>query len=289
MEKSSGNNFSRIFSQQPLNQTKKIEFNLKNLPISKCSYHNDLPIMNFCKSPDCLMPLCAECIKIHSMQHRENNSFGDFETLEAIFKETYESLSKFGNFMEEDIKKIHNLQHKNKNAYINLEEKIQVEKNKLIEIIENYFNCLMKEGREEVSKNENRFDEEIDKAFEEIKEKKEFLNKFFSKIQSKKYLKHVIQFFHDDFDKQFNNFHKNISNFIEGIESKFISPIVDYNKLNLISQELPFYIFFPNDNKYVPYNLKPIGKEKIDIQEIPNINFLSSSNHKKTVYYLIFK
>ena len=31
-----------------------------------CAYHPKERITNFCKDPDCLLPLCPKCIKIHT-------------------------------------------------------------------------------------------------------------------------------------------------------------------------------------------------------------------------------
>lgn len=41
-----------------------------------CAFHPSLPIVNFCRSPQCLLPMCPKCVKIHSAEHAKTGTHG---------------------------------------------------------------------------------------------------------------------------------------------------------------------------------------------------------------------
>ena len=44
-----------------------------------CAFHPKEAIVNFCRNEDCLLPLCPSCIKIHTEEHRGEQTYGQFE------------------------------------------------------------------------------------------------------------------------------------------------------------------------------------------------------------------
>lgn len=44
------------------------DFQFQNPPLAKCLYH-PLPIKHFCTIPECLMPLCSDCLMNHPRDH----------------------------------------------------------------------------------------------------------------------------------------------------------------------------------------------------------------------------
>jgi len=44
-----------------------------------CAFHPKELIFNFCKNSDCLLPLCPTCVKVHSEEHRVEQTYGQFE------------------------------------------------------------------------------------------------------------------------------------------------------------------------------------------------------------------
>lgn len=70
-----------------------------------CPYHMDDRITNFCKSYQCLLPMCPKCVKAHTEDHaRVGNRYftsgthGDFDTIENCLeyadKKLVESMKK---------------------------------------------------------------------------------------------------------------------------------------------------------------------------------------------------
>ena len=51
------------------------------VPQITCAFHRDYKISNFCLAKQCNLPLCPQCVNIHTLEHRENGSHGDYETL----------------------------------------------------------------------------------------------------------------------------------------------------------------------------------------------------------------
>ena len=48
----------------------------------ECRNHPKHAITNFCKNPNCYLPLCPECVVVHTAYHRERNLHGEFDTIE---------------------------------------------------------------------------------------------------------------------------------------------------------------------------------------------------------------
>lgn len=44
-----------------------------------CAFHPKELIFNFCKNPECLLPLCPSCIKVHTEEHKTEKTYGQFE------------------------------------------------------------------------------------------------------------------------------------------------------------------------------------------------------------------
>jgi hypothetical protein len=57
------------------------------LKVAPCAFHNDELITNFCRSPECLLPMCPKCIRLHSEEHTSANTQPTFETIAAVVKE----------------------------------------------------------------------------------------------------------------------------------------------------------------------------------------------------------
>ena len=48
----------------------------------ECKTHPKQAITNFCKHSQCYLPLCPECVVLHTAYHRERNWHGEFDTIE---------------------------------------------------------------------------------------------------------------------------------------------------------------------------------------------------------------
>jgi hypothetical protein len=44
-----------------------------------CAFHPKEMIFNFCCNQDCLLPLCPTCVKVHTEEHRQEKTYGQFE------------------------------------------------------------------------------------------------------------------------------------------------------------------------------------------------------------------
>ena len=47
-------------------------------PELRCAYHPKQSITNFCKCEECLLPVCPTCIKVHTDEHKLNQTTPKF-------------------------------------------------------------------------------------------------------------------------------------------------------------------------------------------------------------------
>lgn len=59
-----------------------------------CAYHPSFQIVNFCRSNECLLPLCQKCVKIHSAEHANAGTFGNFDNIQDLHEEVQDNLQK---------------------------------------------------------------------------------------------------------------------------------------------------------------------------------------------------
>jgi hypothetical protein len=61
--------------------TESCEYHVRTLKFheQKCAYHAGQLITNFCKSEECLLPVCPTCIKLHSDEHKMHKTASNFE------------------------------------------------------------------------------------------------------------------------------------------------------------------------------------------------------------------
>ena len=87
---------SKIFSSMKKDQK------LRHPPQVSCIYHPEFPLMNFCKNSDCLMPLCANCVSLHTIDHSQNGTYGQFDTIENVLCDSEKNLMNLDNKLRED-------------------------------------------------------------------------------------------------------------------------------------------------------------------------------------------
>jgi hypothetical protein len=72
--------FSSSLNIECVNQSQYLIWSVMILKVTPCAFHNDELITNFCRAPECLLPMCPKCIKVHSEEHTEANTKPIFET-----------------------------------------------------------------------------------------------------------------------------------------------------------------------------------------------------------------
>ena len=57
---------------------------------ARCAFHLNEKIINFCRDPHCLLPLCPRCIKIHSEEHNQMGTLPRFEPIDECLAEAHD-------------------------------------------------------------------------------------------------------------------------------------------------------------------------------------------------------
>ena len=54
---------------------------------TSCAFHPQLTLTNFCRNPECMLPMCPKCVKIHSAEHKKYQTYGNFDNIRDLFEE----------------------------------------------------------------------------------------------------------------------------------------------------------------------------------------------------------
>lgn len=49
-----------------------------------CEYHPSECLTNFCSHPQCLRPLCPDCIDAHNKFHKSSSTFAEIDSLKNV-------------------------------------------------------------------------------------------------------------------------------------------------------------------------------------------------------------
>ena len=107
-----------------------------------CAFHPSLEIANFCRNPECLLPMCSKCVKIHSLEHKKSNTYGNFDNIFDLYAEVEGELqSNLVSLIDggECLKKIFQEQQKNKQEIFT---KLKEIKPKILEGVSKYIDGI---------------------------------------------------------------------------------------------------------------------------------------------------
>ena len=253
-----------------------------------CVFHPGLYILNFCQSPQCLLPLCAECVKLHSIQHRKNNTFGDFETIDGIIEKLMDKLFHLKQNFKLSSNRISNCKERFRNLENILIQEILDQKSKVIHYIDDFFEEVILKAKNLSNENRNNLGEEIHAADKNIIEKIESINAFEQKLKGRKFLKYLIQYFEMNFFNENSKYYADVTQYIEFLENNIVKPVIDDSVLANLKNDLQNFISFEYEiqNNYENYqqnhrvyNLKETRKPNFYGDFHNNDNFIIQ-NHR---------
>lgn len=100
-------------------------------------------ITNFCKKS--LMPLCPKCITSYLKSRESNNQAVEIENIDKIQTECKEAVAELEELYANDLRKLREARDSKDNMQENLAEKIIFAKNKVLAIVDSFFDGLEKE------------------------------------------------------------------------------------------------------------------------------------------------
>lgn len=159
-----------------------------------CVYHRDQIITNFCKSLDCLMPLCPECVKIHTEDHTKIGNYGVYETIDEVWFTIMRDIEAIEENYSKAKSKLHLAQNNNENGKAILLSHLHESKKKLIRIIDDFYRGIEAEINETQSFHSKDDLIRLDFTHSKIIERLQDLQKLKKKLKGSKFLKYIIIF-----------------------------------------------------------------------------------------------
>ncbi|CAD8141943.1 unnamed protein product [Paramecium octaurelia] len=153
------------YNQQ--DRTTPFTFTVQNMPKINCFNHQGQTFTNFCKCRECLLPLCPECVKEHVYEHSEYKSYPKLECLENILTDVHKEVCQQANQL---VHAYLDIQKSISQAYSYTQEtvqKLKEAKNRILNIVEQYFHALEIELENKQRKNFDNFDRD-GKSFSQV-------------------------------------------------------------------------------------------------------------------------
>lgn len=65
------------------------------LPRLSCAFHPEEQLTNFCKSKECLLPLCPICVSIHVAEHANLKTLPDLQHINDSIRDLHSNLDAY--------------------------------------------------------------------------------------------------------------------------------------------------------------------------------------------------
>ncbi|CAD8061982.1 unnamed protein product [Paramecium sonneborni] len=144
---------SEVVSKTPEILDKCDQFNTHNIPRINCFNHQGYTYTNFCQLESCCFPLCPECLPDHVQEHFESQSKPKLDSLENVLNKVLIT--------------VHNEANKLATHFLNIQNSVKMadqmnyqcirllneKKERIINIIDQYFNSLLNEVKGKHQKN----------------------------------------------------------------------------------------------------------------------------------------
>lgn len=218
-----------------------------------CLFHKEQNITNFCKSPECLMPLCPECVKIHTEEHTQKGSYGMYETIEEVWGSIMGEIDRLQDSYSKTKSRLQGLQHSNENAKAILLGRLGESKRRMTKIIDDFYRGLEYEINEEHSIYSKEDLVGMDFTQNKIVERLQEVEKFRKKLRGHKFLKYIIIFISSGVVPEHMNYNQEIENYISQMDSK-LAFLRDDLQPNFLFNFLSQYISLENkiENRQKP-------------------------------------
>ena len=224
----------------------------------KCLYHKDNSITNFCKAPDCLMPLCPECVKIHTEDHTKVGTYGIYVTIDEVWTSVIQEIENIEDCYSKTKSRLQGLQHSNENAKAILLGRMNESKKKTIKLIDDFYRGIESEINEENSIYSK--DDLIGMEFtnSKILERLNEIEKFRRKLRGGKFLKYLIIFISSGVFAEHSHYNQEIENYINQMNEK----------LAFLRDDLQPSFIFNFLNQYITLENKRVNLPKLPIEPI---------------------
>ncbi|CAD8124107.1 unnamed protein product [Paramecium sonneborni] len=265
----------------PTFQPQKLKHILYNAqqstPIVSCHYHPEQYIQNFCRHPDCLLPLCPICVTIHQDDHLQQDYAPQFDLLGYCLGEQYNKIVDVCNLLGEDIEDVVELKNIVKNHREIQKKKFLEAKEQFYKAIDTFMQNLENNLNSQSIKQTDQLLNEINQFHRLAYDRWNNMQGRLQKLNSDKCLKTLIKSYRQSRPEDvYQRQHDMTIQFIDQVKNELDQVEIRPSQLQVILDQLQSYIFITRDQIKQPKQLSPIKVQPQQqvirriVQERPN-------------------
>ncbi|KAM3132398.1 hypothetical protein pb186bvf_015498 [Paramecium bursaria] len=225
---------------QPQKVKNFYRFTFENMPKVNCLYHMDQYITMFCRNPSCNLPLCPQCIKLHSQEHQSYGTYGEFDTLENCLTETYQKVSTYCNSFADEI---NNIQKSFQAETLQQQlDKVKQARAQCHQMIDSFFNTLENELSQELDQNRQFMIQQTTNFSKYLQQRWKTLMGFLEKLNTDKCIKNLVKFYQTDFERENQEYFHETNQFNKQLIRCTPEIIIDQSQLYQINVDLARYV-----------------------------------------------
>ncbi|CAD8191776.1 unnamed protein product [Paramecium octaurelia] len=255
--------------QQPIPtfQPQKLKHILYNAqqstPIVSCHYHPDQFIQNFCKNPDCLLPLCPMCVTIHQDDHIGQEYAPHFDLLGYCLGEQYNKIVDICNLLGEDIEEVVELKNLVKNHREVQKKKFLEAKEQFYKAIDTFMQNLENNLNSQSIKQTDQLLNEINQFHRLAYDRWFNMQGRLQKLNSEKCLKTLIKSYRQSRPEDvYQRQHEMTLQFVDSVKNDLDQVEIRPHQLQVILDQLQSYIFITRDQVKQPKQASPIKPQQ---------------------------
>ncbi|CAD8099739.1 unnamed protein product [Paramecium primaurelia] len=260
--------------QQPIPtfQPQKLKHILYNAqqstPIVSCHYHPDQYIQNFCKNPDCLLPLCPMCVTIHQDDHLGQDYAPHFDLLSYCLGEQYNKIVDICNLLGEDIEDVVELKNLVKNHREVQKKKFLEAKEQFYKAIDTFMQNLENNLNSQSIKQTDQLLNEINQFHRLSYDRWNNMQGRLQKLNSEKCLKTLIKSYRQSRPEDvYQRQHEMTITFVDQVKNELDQVEIRPSQLQIILDQLQSYIFITRDQIKQPKQVSPIKPQQQQQQQ----------------------
>ena len=169
------------------------QVNYRNPPLIRCPTHSKYELTNICMSTGCIEPLCPECFSQHLNMHNESGTICKVETLNSMRDDSLDYVLKIIGNYEDHQRKLEKLLEVKINPNEEEISKLRKAKEKIIELVNSFFENLEDEYKKAGENFRETHYEECRKIKNRIEEVLEEFKSLYDELNGQDYIKHMLK------------------------------------------------------------------------------------------------
>ncbi|CAD8098609.1 unnamed protein product [Paramecium primaurelia] len=217
------------------------QFTYESMPKVNCHYHVDQYITMFCRCQTCQMPLCPQCVKIHSQEHQAYNTYGDFDTLENCLTEVYQSVAGNCNRFVDEMGQLNKVTALNEgiNYYM---DKVKQARQQCYQVIDNFFNTLEAELAQEIEGNRGFMTNQSQNFSKYLQQRWKTLMSLLEKLNTDRCVKTLVKYYTSNLHQENEEYYHESNQFMKQFNKCVPEIIIDQSALYELNIDLAKFV-----------------------------------------------